>query len=249
MDGWSKGPCLALPVGKMVKVACENVAGGLENTNAFLEWCQQKEIGIAFVGEAWIEKKSRGTQTQPSFVLMTTAKEGRRVITYARKGMEEVVDAVKEEDNLIILQEKQKKKIGGVYVNGRWHGEKWKECLEKLEMEMGREGSILVDGNAHSHYWNAKREEDARGKTMVEWIVGRGCTLREGDCGPMWKRTREGRRESSRIDFVSFKGSTEWSPISTTKLLSDHWAIHGEWEVDLTKKVEERVAVDWKQLD
>ena len=56
---------------------------------------------------------------------------------------------VKEENNLIILREKNKKKIEKVYVNGRWHGEKWKEWLGKIEVEMGREGRILGDWNAH----------------------------------------------------------------------------------------------------
>ena len=87
----------------MVQVAYQNVAGGPENTYAFLEWCRKKEVGIAFVGEAWIEKGGRGTQTYPSFVLMTTAKKGRRVMAYVRKGIEEKVEVVKEEDNLIIL--------------------------------------------------------------------------------------------------------------------------------------------------
>ena len=103
----------------MVQVAYQNVAGGLENTHAFLEWCREKEVGIVFVGEAWIEKNGRGIQTHLSFVLMTTAKKGRRVMAYVRKGTEEKVEVVKEEDNLIILQEKNKKKIGGVYANER----------------------------------------------------------------------------------------------------------------------------------
>ena len=46
-----------------------------------------------------------------------------------------------------------------------------------------------------------------------------------------------------------FKGNSEWSLIKSAQLLSDHWAIYGEWEVDLTKKVEERVVVDWKKLE
>ena len=103
------------------------------------------------MGEAWIERNGRGTQTHPSFVPMTTAKKGKRVMAYVRKGMEEEVEVVKEEDNLIILQEKNKKKIGGEYANGKWHGEKWKEWLGKLELEIGREGNILMDWNAHSH--------------------------------------------------------------------------------------------------
>ena len=45
------------------------------------------------------------------------------------------------------------------------------------------------------------------------------------------------------------KANSEWSLIKSTKLLSDHWAIFRDWEVNLTKKVEERVAVDWKKLE
>ena len=71
------------------------------------------------VGEAWIEKSGRGTKTHPSFVLMSTAKRGRRVMVYMRKGIEEDVEVVKEEDNHIILQEKTKKRLGGIYANGR----------------------------------------------------------------------------------------------------------------------------------
>ena len=111
----------------MVQVAYQNVEGGAENTHAFLEWCREKEIGIVFVGEAWIEKNGRGTQTHPRFVLMTRAKKGTRVGTCMRKGMEEEMEVIKEEDNHIILQEKKKHKIAGVYVNKRWHGEKWKQ--------------------------------------------------------------------------------------------------------------------------
>ena len=81
---------------------------------------------------------------------------------------------------------------------------------------------------------------------MEEWMVGKGWIIREGDCGPTWERTREGRRKSSRIDFVISKGNTEWWPIRTAKLLSDHWAIHEEWQVDLPRKVQERRTVDWK---
>ena len=69
-----------------------------------MEWYREKEIRIAFVEEAWIEKNGRGTQTYPSFVLMTTVKKGRRVMEYVRIGMEEEVEVVKEEDKLIILQ-------------------------------------------------------------------------------------------------------------------------------------------------
>lgn len=100
---------------------------GPENAHAFLEWCREMAIGMVFMGEAWIEKNGRGTQTHPNIVLMTTTKKGKTVMTCVRKGMEEEAEVVKEEDNVIILQQKNKKNIGGVYANSRWHGEKWKE--------------------------------------------------------------------------------------------------------------------------
>ena len=50
---------------------------------------------------------------------MSTVKKERRVMVYVRKGLEEEVEVIKEEDNHVILQEKKKKRIGGVYTNGR----------------------------------------------------------------------------------------------------------------------------------
>ena len=65
-------------------------------------WCREKEIGIAFTKEAWIEKNGQGTQTHTGFILISTAKKGRRVIAYARKRIEKELEVVKEEDKLII---------------------------------------------------------------------------------------------------------------------------------------------------
>ena len=107
-------------------------------------------------------------------------------------------------------------------MSGRWHKEKWKEWLGKLEEELGSEGSILRDWNAHSHSWDKTMEEDMSRKVMEEWMVGTGWSMMEEDNRPTWERTREGRRESSKIDFVISKGNCRWSPIRSTKLLLDH---------------------------
>ena len=56
-------------------------------------------------------------------------------------------------------------------------------------------------------------------------MVGTGWTVVEGDSGLTWERAREGRRESSRIDFVISKGNPRSSLIKSMKLLSDHRAI------------------------
>lgn len=66
----------------------------------------------------------------------------------------------------------------------------------------------------------------------------------EGNSAPTWERTKEGTRESSRIDLVIYKDNFKWSPIRCTKLLLDHCVMHGDWEVDLTRKVEERAVGD-----
>ena len=79
----------------MVYVVYQNVADGLENIHAFLEWYREEEIEIVFVGEAWIERNGRGTQTHSSFVLISTAKRERKVLAYTRKGMEAEVEVVK----------------------------------------------------------------------------------------------------------------------------------------------------------
>lgn len=165
-------------------------------------------------------------------------------MAYMRNGIEEGVDVVKEEDNHIILETKNKNRIGGIYTNGRWCEKKWKEWLGKLEEKIGNESSILGDSNTHSYTWDEIRVEDASGKVMDKWNMGTSWTVMEEDSRPTWERTREGRRETSRIDFVISKCNSEWLLTKSTKLISDYWPIHGELKIDLARKVEERIAVD-----
>ena len=91
-----------------------------------MEWCREKEVEIAFVREARIRKNGRGIETYPSFILMSVVKNESTVMAYVRNGMEEKVEVVKAEDNHIIIAENNKKRVGGVYTNSRWHGERWK---------------------------------------------------------------------------------------------------------------------------
>lgn len=57
---------------------------------------------------------------------------------------------------------------------------------------------------------------------MEEYMIRTGWSVTEGDNGPTWERTREGKRYSRSIDFVISKGNSKWSLIRSTKLLSDH---------------------------
>ena len=113
----------------LYKVAYQNVVQGLENTHIFLRWFREKQIAIGFVGEAWIERNSRRTETHISFALMSRAKKRSRVMACVRKGMEKESEVVQEEDNHIILQEKNNHKIGGVYANRRLYVKKWKKLV------------------------------------------------------------------------------------------------------------------------
>ena len=69
------------------------------------------------------------------------------------------------------------------------------------------------------------------------------------DSKPTWERTREGKQENNSINFVIFKDNSRQAAIKMLKLLSDYSAIRGEWEVNLNKKEQERVAVDWARLE
>lgn len=103
MDRRLKGLQLALPNSKIVQVGSQNVAEGPENTHTFLEWYIKERIGLVFVREAWIGKDDKGTQTHPSYILISIAKQRRRMMAYMKKGMEDEVKVVAEEDNHIII--------------------------------------------------------------------------------------------------------------------------------------------------
>ena len=77
-------------------------------------------------------------------------------------------------------------------------------------------------------------------------MIEKGWDLGQGENGPMWDRTREGRAEESRIDFFISKGPTEWVGGKTHKLLSDHWAITAEnnWHRVGEGAREERLRID-----
>lgn len=73
------------------------------------------------------------------------------------------------------------KKLGGVYASEKLHRKRWEKWLGDLNgKSTWRE---LGDWNAHSHLWDLTQDENSRGKTMVEWIVGSGWNIVEGDCG------------------------------------------------------------------
>ena len=52
-----------------IRVIYMNVGSSVDATHEFLEGCTRSDLEVAFIGECWVEKKSRvGTQLHPSYV-------------------------------------------------------------------------------------------------------------------------------------------------------------------------------------
>ena len=63
-----------------VKVAYMNVGRSCDATHEFLEGCARRGVGVAFVGECWVERKGgRGTQSHPDYMRMGVSGWRRRL--------------------------------------------------------------------------------------------------------------------------------------------------------------------------
>ena len=80
-------------------------------------------------------------------------------------------------------------------------------------------------------------------------MTRRGQFLIKGNSGPIWERTRNRRREKSKINFVVSKRDSQCSLIKTSKLLLDYKIIYSKQKVNLNQKVEEKAAWDGKKLN
>ena len=62
-------------------------------------------------------------------------------------------------------------------------------------------------------------------------------------------KNKRGKTREQQDQLRDFQGQLDVVANKSTQLLSDHWTIHREWEVDMPRKVEEILAVDWGKLD
>ena len=85
-------------------MAYQNVAEQCEGTHTFLEWCKKRRIDIAFVEEAWVDKKGTGTQSHHSYMLGSKVERGKRTIVYWRKKMDRVVKVIREDKRLALVE-------------------------------------------------------------------------------------------------------------------------------------------------
>ena len=64
-------------------MAYMNVGRGCAATHEFLEWCTRGGVGVAFVGECWVERKGgRGTESHPDFVRLGGVSVAQRVACF-----------------------------------------------------------------------------------------------------------------------------------------------------------------------
>ena len=65
-----------------------NVGRGVNATHEYLEGCARGGVGIAFVGECWVECKSdKGTQSHPDFVRLGSVSGETKVACHVRRTM------------------------------------------------------------------------------------------------------------------------------------------------------------------
>ena len=71
-----------------VRVAFMNVGRSCNGTHEFLESCARKSVGVAFVGECWVERAGgRGTQLHPDFVRLGSVSAAHRVACFVLRAL------------------------------------------------------------------------------------------------------------------------------------------------------------------
>ena len=96
---------------------------GSENAHTFLQWCGEKRVDIAFIGELWrsgdIKSSSfkDGTQLHDAYLLGAGDKQKDMVVGYWRKNIAEEVEELMAGKKEIWIAVRGVK-IGGVYRRG-----------------------------------------------------------------------------------------------------------------------------------
>ena len=87
-----------------VRVAYQNVGGGVVATHEFLEFCREEQVGVAFVGECRIERQGGSTQTHPSYDIVGRISKDPRVVAHVRKDLVGACRLVVSDTRFVCLQ-------------------------------------------------------------------------------------------------------------------------------------------------
>ena len=194
-------------------MAYMNVGRGCGATHEFLEWCARRGVGVAFVGECWVERKDgRGTQSHPDCVRLGGISVAQRVTCFVLRTLVDRCWLV-ECAHRFICVEVGGVRIGGVYgrCGERVHDmERWLEGIRKV-VGVGR-WVLLRDWNAHHHAWSLYEKGGPNGGVLKRWMEERGARLVKGD-GNTFERTRGGEVVVSLIDFAVEGGGARLGPL------------------------------------
>ena len=219
-----------------LKIAYQNVGGGSNNGNTFLEWCGKLDVDICFIGEAW-RNKAGMTQFRTGYNLF--AGKG-KVIAYVKEELKSSIKVKAEEDRVVIL-EANGNTIAGVYTPTGGGSDMMQEWLDGWGNLVG-EGILIGDWNAHHHDWDEERE-DAKGKLLKEWMELKGFKLVEPD-DITFHRQVQGQLRSSTIDLV-FTSHDNWVPEPSEAITADHKVIWGQLLTTIARDMSGRQVVDW----
>ena len=233
----------------VVGVMYMNVGKGVNATHEYLERCARGGVGIAFVGECWVERKSdKGTQSHPDFVRLGSVSGGAKIACHVRRPVADYSSLVSC-TNRFVCVELGGVRFGGVYSMCRASVHEMSSWLENIRGSIGDGRWILIgDWNAHHAQWSIDGRSDSLGRVLEDWRCERGARLLRGR-GHTFERRRGGVVVTSRIDFALAGGGVERGGLSTGWGLSDHSAIGCQVAVDgLEGVVGHRDAVDWLEV-
>ena len=228
-----------------VRVAYQNVGGGVEATHEFLEFCKGEQVGVAFVGECRVGRQGGSTQTQPSYVIVGRVSKDSRVVANIRRDLVEACRLVVSETRFVYLQIGDYK-FGGVYSRCGSTVARVKSWLEGVGSSLRDcRWVVLGDWNASHERWYLDGGSNTRGRVLSDWVDGLGARVSFG-ARETFCRRRLGRIVSSRIDFCMLSPDADWESWDASWGLSDHCAIGGESLVEVGGGRElVREGIDW----
>ena len=192
-----------------VRVAYQNVGGGVEATHEFLEFCKGEQVGVAFVGECRVGKQGGSTQTHPSYAVMGRVSRDSRVAAHVRRDLVEACRLDVSGTRFVFLQIRDYR-FGGVYGRCGSTVARMKAWLEGVGSSLREcRWVVLGDWNASHERWSLDGGSNTGGRVLSDWVDGFGARVSFG-AGETFCRQRLGGVVSSRIDFCVLSPDADW---------------------------------------
>ena len=200
---------------------------GSDNAHTFLQWCWERKVDIAFIGEPWrsgdIKSSSfkDGTQLHDAYLLGAGDKQKDMVVGYWRKTLAEEVEVLQAGKKEIWISIRGVK-IAGVHRRGEEGVSNIQEWIQRMDIVARDVAKVaLGDWNAHHDSWHLKGESNRRGNYLHEKMQLNGMGLIQQQKTPTFRRGGQ----QSRIDLVFATEKLVTKPPTEEWLTSDHAAI------------------------